>query len=181
MAEQIALAAGATLFGPPADWDKAQRTIERFLVEQVGLQPGQFAIRNASGLHDVNRVSPRQMVAVLRTMYRDPRLRPEFVASLSVAGSSGTLSSRMRDTDALGLLRAKTGTLSISSALSGYVTAKQGETLGFSIIINDYKTPISELWAAQDEVGVVLAAHDTHCRTAPLAAGPTRATEVAAP
>ncbi len=172
MAEQIALATGAHVYGPPGNWEKAQQAIELFLDDVVGLTPNSYAIRNASGLHDVNHMSPRQLVKVLAHVYGQPRLRPEYVASMSVAGTAGTLSSRMLDSDAVGVLRAKTGTLSIASALSGYVTAKRGEVLAFSILVNDYTTPVSEIWAAQDEIGAALAAMDSACgkRRTPTAA-----------
>lgn len=163
MAEQVALAAGAAAYGAPATWEKAEKAIDAFLVQEVGLTPDSYKIRNASGLHDVNRMSAKQLVEILRYMYHRPRLRPEYVASMSVAGASGTLAGRMRETDAWGLLRAKTGTLSIASALSGYVTAKQGETLAFSVLVNNYKVAISEIWTAQDEVGMALATMDSAC------------------
>jgi D-alanyl-D-alanine carboxypeptidase/D-alanyl-D-alanine-endopeptidase (penicillin-binding protein 4) len=169
MAEQIALATGAQVFGPPGNWEKTGRAFERFLTE-VGLPAGSYQIRNASGLHDVNRMTARQLVAVLSYMHHHPRLAPEFLASMSVAGAAGTLSNRMQDTDAAGVLRAKTGTLSVASALSGFVTAKRGEVLAFSLIVNNFAAPVADVWAAQDEIGAVLAAWDTHC--GPLGASP---------
>lgn len=163
MSEQIALATGARVYGAPGTWDKAKKAIETFLAGNVGINAGSYALHNASGLHDVNRVTPRQLVRVLDFMYGEPRLRPEYMASMPVAGTSGTLSGRMRETSASGLLRAKTGTLSIASALSGYVTARRGETLAFSLLVNDYRTTIDDIWAAQDEVGAAMAGFDSRC------------------
>lgn len=157
MAEQIARAMGAEVFGAPGTWDKAVQAIDTFLVEQVGLAPDSYALNNASGLHDVNRFSPEQLVSILSYMYRQPELSTEFIASLAVAGGAGTLSHRLRDTDAELMVRAKTGTLSISAALSGYVTAQSGEVLAFSMLVNDYETAIAEVWEAQDKVGTLLA------------------------
>jgi len=163
MAEQIAFAAGASQHGAPATWAKAQRAITQFAHEVVGWKPGTFQIGNASGLHDVNYFSTQQVVQLLAAMHRDPRLAPEYITSMSVAGKSGTLSGRMSATDAAGILRAKTGTLRIASALSGYTQAKDGEALVFSILINGYRTSIDEIWAAQDEMGQALAAANTRC------------------
>ena len=60
---------------------------------------------------------------------------------LQTAGE-GTLSDRMlyfgKD------LKAKTGTLSDVSALTGYITSKSGKTYAFDIMINDAKSKMSE-------------------------------------
>jgi D-alanyl-D-alanine carboxypeptidase/D-alanyl-D-alanine-endopeptidase (penicillin-binding protein 4) len=61
----------------------------------------------------------------------------------------------MRGTVAAGRVRAKTGTLNVASALSGYAKRKYA----FSIIQNG--SPVSHYWArrAQDRFAAVLAAH----------------------
>lgn len=164
MAEQIIRSMGAELHGAPADWPKAEQTMATFLENAPGIKKGTYTFRNGSGLHDVNRFTTRQTTQVLAYMYRQPKLRPEFVASLAIAGGAGTLAARMRESDTAYLLRAKTGTLSIASALSGYVTTRDGETLGFSIYINDYKSPIQEVWQVQDEIGGTLAAFEFKTR-----------------
>lgn len=60
-----------------------------------------------------------------------------FKGVLPTAGE-GTLENRMlyfKDN-----LRAKTGTLSDVSAITGYITSKSGKTYAFDIMINDAKT-----------------------------------------
>ena len=59
-----------------------------------------------------------------------------FLASLPVAGISGTLKNRLRHTTAEGTVRAKTGTLRGVKALSGYIDHPEYGTLVFSIITN---------------------------------------------
>lgn len=157
MAEQVARALGAEIFGPPGTWEKAVQAIDLFLLGKVGLEPNSYTLNNASGLHNVNRFSPEHIVKILEYMYRQPEISTEFIASLAVAGGAGTLAHRLRDTEAELMVRAKTGTLSISAALSGYVTVQSGEVLAFSMLVNDYPTPISEIWEAQDKVGTLLA------------------------
>lgn len=160
MAAQIARTLGAEVYGEPGSWTKGRRAIEAFLADEVGIKRGQYMLGNASGLHDVNRLSTRQLTQILAYVYAQPSIRPEFVASLAVAGGSGTLSERMTDTDAVSLLRAKTGTLSTASALSGYVTCASGEVLAFSILVNGYTVSIRNVWEAQDELGAILAGID---------------------
>ncbi|MBN1961437.1 MAG: D-alanyl-D-alanine carboxypeptidase/D-alanyl-D-alanine-endopeptidase [Deltaproteobacteria bacterium] len=157
MAEQLALALGAARFGAPGSWSKSQSAFDDFLINEVGLQSGSYRISNASGLHSVNSMTPRQIAAVLEFMYHNSQIAPEFISSLAVAGASGTLSERMRTTEASRLLRAKTGTLSISSALSGYVPTRNGDTLVFSLLVNDYQSPVSEVWQVQNKIGALMA------------------------
>ena len=52
-------------------------------------------------------------------MYRDPRHRDAFVATLPIAGKDGTISTRMQRTRAEGNAVAKTGSISNVRALSG--------------------------------------------------------------
>jgi D-alanyl-D-alanine carboxypeptidase/D-alanyl-D-alanine-endopeptidase (penicillin-binding protein 4) len=76
---------------------------------------------------------------------------------MAVAGSSGTLKDRMREADAQYYLRGKTGTLSVASALSGYVVNKDGHDLVFSCLINNYRSTLAEIWSWQDKLGNILA------------------------
>src|SRR5215203_3144531 len=79
---------------------------------------------------------------------------PAFMASLPVAGISGTLSERMRRPPARGNVLAKTGTTFQASALSGYVRRRYV----FSVLQNG--NPVSSFWArrAQDRFATALAA-----------------------
>ncbi len=59
---------------------------------------------------------------------------------LPVAGGSGSLAGRFvtpRDHGGAGWVRAKTGTLSVSSALAGYVLDSDGRVLTFALMSND--------------------------------------------
>ncbi|HEY6953456.1 MAG TPA: D-alanyl-D-alanine carboxypeptidase, partial [Bacteroidota bacterium] len=86
-----------------------------------------------------------------------PEIFPTFYASLPVAGVDGTLQYRMAGTAAAGNLRAKTGTLSGVSTISGYVTTRDGELLAFSVMMQNSILPASFYQTAQDRIGVLLA------------------------
>lgn len=90
--------------------------------------------RDGSGLSRANRASPRDVGRLLAEML-DHDASPAFEGSLPVAGREGTVRHRMRGTAAQGRCRAKTGTLTGVSALSGYCDAG-GRKLVFSILIN---------------------------------------------
>lgn len=59
-----------------------------------------------------------------------------FADALAVAGRRGTLRERLRDGDAAGSCRAKTGTRPQVSALSGYCRGAGGDTIVFSLVLN---------------------------------------------
>jgi D-alanyl-D-alanine carboxypeptidase/D-alanyl-D-alanine-endopeptidase (penicillin-binding protein 4) len=95
---------------------------------------------DGSGLSRGNRASPVRVVRLLAAMSRREE-GEAFAASLPVAGRDGTLSDRMRRGPARGRCRAKTGTLSNVSALSGYCDARSGDTYAFSILMNRVYPP----------------------------------------
>jgi serine-type D-Ala-D-Ala carboxypeptidase/endopeptidase (penicillin-binding protein 4) len=90
--------------------------------------------RDGSGLTDGNKASAREVATLLARM-RDHRESRQFFASLAVAGREGTVAGRMQGTAAAGRCRAKTGTISGVSALSGYC-GKGERTVAFSLLMN---------------------------------------------
>jgi D-alanyl-D-alanine carboxypeptidase/D-alanyl-D-alanine-endopeptidase (penicillin-binding protein 4) len=123
------------------------------LLVEAGVPLNGVRLVDGSGLSLLDRLTPQALVSLLGVMWRDPQLRFELLASLPVAGRSGTLDDRMRHTAAAGVVHAKTGTTSNASALSGFVD----DRFVFSILQNGY--PISYTWArrAQDRFATVLA------------------------
>ncbi len=110
-------------------------------------------IVDGSGLSQLDRLTADALVAIVRTMWNDPQLRPVLLRALPVAGVSGTLHDRMRTPPLRGNVRAKTGTTSQASALTGLVR----DRFAFAIVQNGH--PLSYWWArvAQDRFAKVLA------------------------
>lgn len=173
MAEMILKTLGAELHDGPGTWASGNAVVGEFLSE-IGIDAKRLVLANGSGLNDVNRVTPSQVTRILAAMYDRFELQPEFVASLAVAGSSGTIHSRFEDSPAEARLRAKTGSLTGVSALSGYVETSDGEILAFSVMMNDYRGRARSMWRVQDAIGVALARHRSDGsapRADPVAAG----------
>ena len=87
----------------------------------LGVNPQGIATVDGSGLARRDRISPEALVQTLQAMAQSPEAAV-FRKSLPIAGVSGTLSSRFRNTAAQGRVFAKTGTLSGVLSLSGYAT-----------------------------------------------------------
>lgn len=81
-----------------------------------------------AGLSNDNRASPRAFLSLLRQIALEPTFESVW-QSLPIAGVDGTLETRMRNTAAHGLVRAKTGTLAGSYQMVGYVPKiRNGQT-----------------------------------------------------
>jgi serine-type D-Ala-D-Ala carboxypeptidase/endopeptidase (penicillin-binding protein 4) len=106
--------------------------VTRRLLGEAGVPLAGVRMVDGSGLSLLDRWTPRSLASLLQTMWRDPDLEPYVVSALPIAGETGTLHYRMRSGPARGVVRAKTGTTSNSSALSGFV----GSRYVFSILEN---------------------------------------------
>jgi D-alanyl-D-alanine carboxypeptidase/D-alanyl-D-alanine-endopeptidase (penicillin-binding protein 4) len=111
-------------------------------IRDAGISTDGAKLFDSSGLSIDDRLTATTLDEVVGTATGDeePRLRP-LVDLLPIAGGSGTLSNRFLDTepgrDAAGYLRAKTGSLTATNALAGFVTDASGRVLTFSLISND--------------------------------------------
>jgi D-alanyl-D-alanine carboxypeptidase/D-alanyl-D-alanine-endopeptidase (penicillin-binding protein 4) len=137
VAEAIYRTLGGELYGLPGTLAKGTRAIIDYL-GAAGVKPGGYKIVNGSGLTHENRITPSDLSLLLRRIYFDLSVAPDFLSSLAIAGIDGTIRNRFLGTDAVGLVRAKTGTLSGVSALSGYVGEK-GDVLVFTIFVEGFR------------------------------------------
>lgn len=127
--------------------------VTRRLLTAAGVPLTGVRMVDGSGLSLVDRWTPRALVTLLQTMWRDPDLEPYVVRALPIAGETGTLHSRMRSGPARGVVRAKTGTTDDSSALSGFV----GSRYVFSILENGRPVKTGNAERSQNRFAQVLA------------------------
>jgi len=113
------------------------------------IQPGTYVQVDGSGLSRYDFVTPETLITILERLYKDPRHRDAFTATLPVAGKDGTISTRLRATRAEANATAKTGSIANVRALSGYVRTRDGETLAFSMLANNFTiAPATVNWMA---------------------------------
>ncbi len=137
VSEIIFKTVGAERYGWPGTLQKGARAVGEFL-NQMGLPSSTFRLVNGSGLTHANRITPSALALLLRRLYFDMGVSADFLNSLAIGGIDGTIKHRFLGTDAVGLVRAKTGTLSGVSALSGYVGDKE-DVLIFSILVEGFR------------------------------------------
>jgi PBP4 family serine-type D-alanyl-D-alanine carboxypeptidase len=105
----------------------------------LGIDPAKLVIKDASGLSRENKVTARVLAQLLYKIHSDEKLSL-LIEGLPVGGESGTLSKRYLETapEAVGLVKAKTGTLSGTVSLAGYVQSGDRE-YAFAIIADKIK------------------------------------------
>lgn len=156
-AEQLLRTVGAEIGGHPGNWDKGLKAVARYLAG-IGIKADSYQMKNGSGLYDSNRFSAAEIATVLRAAAHDFRISAEFLASLAVAGTDGTIAHRMGATLAERYVRAKTGTLANVSCLSGFAGSPGHLPLVFSILVNDVGNP-NDARHVQDRAAEILVAY----------------------
>jgi len=103
---------------------------------ELGIESSKMIVKDASGLSKENRVTANLVGQLLVKIRTDERFVP-LINGFPVSGISGTLRNRFTETapDAVGLVKAKTGTLSNTTNLAGYV--ESGDREYAFVIISD--------------------------------------------
>ncbi|MGW8427468.1 D-alanyl-D-alanine carboxypeptidase/D-alanyl-D-alanine endopeptidase [Peribacillus simplex] len=134
--------------------------VARNQLKSMGLDMQTIMMRDGSGISQVNMIPANEITKLLYAV-QEKTWFPAYLNALPIAGNEnrmvgGTLRKRMKGTYAAGNVRAKTGTISGTSSLSGYVTTKRGEKVIFSIILNNFVEE-KGITAIQDKIAVMLA------------------------
>jgi serine-type D-Ala-D-Ala carboxypeptidase/endopeptidase (penicillin-binding protein 4) len=120
----------------------------------AGIPVAGVRIADGSGLSRDDRVTARELTGLLVEMWNDPAMRKIVWNALPVAGVTGTMRHRLLDDPKHAMLRAKTGTTDIASALSGYV----GRRFAFVAIENGHPVDYWAAHTAEDGVAKALLA-----------------------
>ncbi len=114
IANQLLLASGARRYGPPGDLEKGARTAAAYAREQLGLES--IRIVEGSGISRKNRISARQLMAVLQAFEPHRHLLTR------------------EDGDAF-----KTGTLRGVRSRVGYLSTDSGRQYRYAVLFNTSK------------------------------------------
>jgi len=164
-AELVLKTIGAERFGRPGTAEKGVAAMRAFL-QNSGVDTLAINSADGSGVSRYNLVTPDGLVDLLTAMWQREDLRPAFVSTLPIAGVDGTLSNRMRGSAAEGVLRAKTGSLSGVSSLSGYTITAEGEAVVFSMMMQHYLVKDAAVRSVQDRIAAEITAFRRNTHTA---------------
>ncbi|HEY9702024.1 MAG TPA: D-alanyl-D-alanine carboxypeptidase/D-alanyl-D-alanine-endopeptidase, partial [Allocoleopsis sp.] len=124
-------------------------------LKEIGVNPDNYQLDDGSGLSRLNLINVEAIMQTLKGISQT-KGGEIYKKSLPVAGVSGTLKNRFKETKAQGIVYAKTGTLTGASALSGYIDVPGYQTIIFSIIVNQSDQPVPEIRKAIDEIVLLL-------------------------
>ena len=127
--------------------------VTKTITTLLGIHP---RVLDGSGLSPADQTSTYQIADLLVELEPTP-LGAVLRAGLAVAGRTGTLSRRMRNTAAAGRCQGKTGTLSGVSNLVGYCQAANGHLLAFAFFTDGIATEVAH--TLQDHMTITLAGY----------------------
>ncbi|SDE40069.1 D-alanyl-D-alanine carboxypeptidase/D-alanyl-D-alanine endopeptidase [Glycomyces harbinensis] len=134
----------------------AMSTVHLATLESLGVATDGLVFYDGSGLSPTDRMTANAFTQVL--LGAAGSQAASVFESLPVAGYSGTLRNRFDSAgDGKGVVRAKTGTLSGVSSLTGTLTTLDGRQLVFSLISNQATTGEEAVEAAMDEISTAVA------------------------
>jgi serine-type D-Ala-D-Ala carboxypeptidase/endopeptidase (penicillin-binding protein 4) len=121
-------------------WEKGLEVIASEL-SRIGIDTSTLVLRDGSGISHANLI-PANEITKLLFMAQKEEWFPVFQRSLPVAGVKdrmigGTMRNRLKEDNLKDRVAAKTGTLTGVSTLAGYVNTESGESLIFSIMLNN--------------------------------------------
>lgn len=155
-AEMLLYSLAEKFYGSPAGAVNGIKMIDS-LITLTGNDPQKFRIVDGSGVSHYNLVSAELILDLLKYMYyHHPELIWRYTSSLPVAGVDGLLKNRMQSGPAFNNVHAKTGTLSGVSCISGYLNAKNGDKLAFSILMENFVGSAKPIREIQDSLLTIL-------------------------
>lgn len=154
-AEAMFLQTGRIQQPKEVSFKSASKFLQNFVERKFGMFSASFNIVDGCGLSMYDLCSPQFMVDMLTYIYRDRDLYTILYKSLPISGVDGTLKTRMSDKTTLNKVHAKTGSVTGSCTLAGYIRTADGRDLAFCIM-NEGAVKMAPSRKVQDQICKVL-------------------------
>ena len=133
----------------------ASKYLQNFVSRKFGMYSASYNIVDGCGLSVYDMCSPQFMVDMLSLIYRDNELFPILYRSLPISGVDGTLKTRLNSKTTLNKVHAKTGSVTGSCTLAGYIRTADGRDLAFCIM-NEGAVKMAPSRKIQDQICTIL-------------------------
>jgi D-alanyl-D-alanine carboxypeptidase/D-alanyl-D-alanine-endopeptidase (penicillin-binding protein 4) len=146
-AETLFKLAGAKFTNSQGTFENSQTMLNNYL-SNLQINSSDIKIVDGSGVSKNNIMTAEFMTEFLTSLAKTDNY--DILKTHLPTPGEGTLKNRMlyfKDN-----LRAKTGTLSDTSAIAGYITTKKGKTYAFDIMIKDAKTSSNEKKNIEEQI-----------------------------
>jgi len=134
MARQLFLTLGLEAGHRPARPEDGAAAIQAWLTSR-GMKMPELVLENGAGLSRQERISAASLGRLLQAAWRSA-VMPEFMASLPIAGSDGTMKKRVQGQGVVGQAHIKTGTLDGVKSMAGYVLDHRGRRWVVVCLVN---------------------------------------------
>ena len=133
----------------------AAKYLQNFVHRKFGMFSASYNIVDGCGLSQYDLCSPQFMVDMLSLIYKDNELFPILYKSMPISGVDGTLKTRLNDKTTINKVHAKTGSLTGTCTLAGYIRTADGRDLAFCIM-NEGAVKMAPSRKVQDQICKVL-------------------------
>ena len=117
------------------DWPRGLKLIKAFLADSAAIDTSKLKLADGSGVSRYTLTSADQIIKLLSYMYNS-KYSEDFLLTFPYGGTKTSLQKRLIKAE--NHIIAKTGHLSGTSNLSGYIFSKKHGPLAFSILMNGF-------------------------------------------
>ena len=123
---------------------------EKLWLRSIGIDPVTVTLADGSGLSQYDRITPRDLVAILEHDWNGPN-RQLVLDSLPIGGARGTIEG-IAGTPAAGRVFAKTGSMMHVRGLAGYLATRHHGAVTFAFNVDDWNGAYADLAAVRAAV-----------------------------
>ena len=131
------------------NWKDGLRIIKTFLADSAGMDTSLLRLADGSGVSRYTLTSADQIIELLTYMHGSSN-KDDYMFTLPGGGSDSTLKNRLESVHSK--VKAKTGSLSGVSCLSGYIFSEKYGPVAFSMLMNGYIGNAAPFKKLQDRI-----------------------------
>jgi len=143
---------GAAYSNQSGDFFNGVRVLKSVLAQHTDINFKNMTLFDGAGMSGYNLITPYQLSQLLYSTFHSPKIKAYFINALPEPTKNGTLENRMHAFGLSNNVHAKTGTMTGTSTLAGYVTAENRHNYIFAFMVNHHVGSTSDLRILEDQL-----------------------------